>query len=158
MDRVYLLNPGQSLDVGDRTLTALRPPLFDNPSTVGFYDDRSEAYFSSDCFGAPMETAELATADDVGYSAPGAIRAAQHLWATVDSPWVHLVDEAKFLQTVAGLRTLDPRWILSTHLPPADGHTAEFLDMLAEAPKSDPFIGPDQAALEQMLAGFEPVG
>ncbi|AHK34787.1 flavodoxin [Rhodococcus opacus PD630] len=158
MDRVYLLNPGQSLDVGDRTLTALRPPLFDNPSTVGFYDDRSEACFSSDCFEAPMETAELATANDVGYSAPSAVRAAQHLWATVDSPWVHLVDEAKFLRTVAAVRALDPRWILSTHLPPADGRTAEFLDMLAEAPKSDPFIGPDQAALEQMLAGFEPVG
>jgi hypothetical protein len=80
------------------------------------------------------------------------------VWATVDSPWVHLVDETKFLNTVAALRALDPRWILSTHLPPADGRTAEFLDMLAEAPKSDPFVGPDQAALEQMLAGFETVG
>jgi hypothetical protein len=29
MDRVYLLNPGQSLDVGDRRLTGFRPPLFD---------------------------------------------------------------------------------------------------------------------------------
>ena len=41
MDRLYLLNPGQSLDVGDRTLHAFRPALFDNPATVGFYDDRS---------------------------------------------------------------------------------------------------------------------
>ena len=122
MDRVYLLNPGRSLDVGDRTLTALRPPLFDNPSTVGFYDDRSEAYFSSDCFGAPMETAELATANDVGYSTPNAVRSAQHLWATVDSPWVHLVDETKFLRTVAALRALDPRWILE-HPPPPGGRT-----------------------------------
>jgi hypothetical protein len=24
-----------SLDVGDRTLTGFRPPLFDNPATVG---------------------------------------------------------------------------------------------------------------------------
>lgn len=35
-DRLYLLNPGQSLQVGDRTLTGFRPPLFDNPATVGF--------------------------------------------------------------------------------------------------------------------------
>ncbi|HEY0475196.1 MAG TPA: MBL fold metallo-hydrolase, partial [Kribbella sp.] len=41
MDRVYLLNPGQSLDVGDRTLRGFRPPLYDSPATVGFYDDRS---------------------------------------------------------------------------------------------------------------------
>ena len=53
IDRVYLLNPGQSLDVGDRLLTGFRPPLFDNPATVGFYDHRSRTCFSSDCFGAP---------------------------------------------------------------------------------------------------------
>ena len=34
MDRVYLLNPGQSLDVGDRVLTAFRPPLLDSPVAV----------------------------------------------------------------------------------------------------------------------------
>ncbi|MCU1641308.1 MAG: hypothetical protein JWN03_1583 [Nocardia sp.] len=156
MDRVYLLNPGQSLDVGDRRLTAFRPPLFDNPSTTGFYDDRSNACFASDCFGAPMPTAELATADNVGYAPADAVRAAQHLWAAVDSPWVHVVDEAKYLATVSVLRKFAPQRILSTHLPPADGRTPEFLDMLALAPHADPFTGPDQAALEKLLATFEP--
>lgn len=157
MDRVYLLNPGQSLDVGDRRLTAFRPPLFDNPSTAGCYDERSNTCFTSDCFGAPMPTAELAVADDVGYSPHAAVRAAQHLWATVDSPWVHVVDEAKYLDTVSTLRTLGPQRILSTHLPPANGRTPEYLDMLATAPHANPFVGPDQAGLEQMLASFEPV-
>ncbi|MEU4812880.1 MBL fold metallo-hydrolase [Nocardia fluminea] len=156
MNRVYLLNPGQSLDVGDRRLTAFRPPLFDNPSTVGFYDERSETCFTSDCFGAPMPSAELATADDVGYTPPAEIRAAQHLWAAVDSPWVHVVDERKYLATVSAMRAFDPRWILSTHLPPARGRTSENWDMLADAPHAAPFVGPDQAALEQMLASFEP--
>ena len=41
MDRLYFLNPGQSLDLGDRTITALKPPSFDAPETTGFYDDRS---------------------------------------------------------------------------------------------------------------------
>lgn len=40
--------------------------------------------------------------------------------------------------------------------PPAVGCLDEFLDMLRLAPKADPFTGPDQHALEQMLAGFEP--
>ncbi|NMN98224.1 MBL fold metallo-hydrolase [Antrihabitans stalactiti] len=156
MNRVYLLNPGQSLDVGDRRLTAFRPPLFDNPSTVGFYDESSEACFTSDCFGAPMPSADLAIADDVGYSSPNDVRAAQHLWASVDSPWVQVVDETKFLATVSALAALQPRWLLSTHLPPAHERTTEFLAMLASAPHADPFIGPDQAALEQLLASFEP--
>jgi len=40
-------------------LSGLRPDQvpFDNPATVGFCDDSSRAYFSSDCFGAPMRTA-----------------------------------------------------------------------------------------------------
>jgi flavorubredoxin len=65
LDRVYLLNPGQSLEVGDRKLTAFRPPLYDSPATVGFYDDRSQTCFSSDCFGAPMPSSELAGGSDV---------------------------------------------------------------------------------------------
>jgi glyoxylase-like metal-dependent hydrolase (beta-lactamase superfamily II) len=156
LNRVYLLNPGQSLDVGDRQLTAFRPPLFDNPSTVGFYDDQSGACFSSDCFGAPMPTAELATCSDVGHVSVADLRAGQLLWATVDSPWVHTVDQAKYLDSLATVRAVDPAMMLSTHLPPAAGRTHEFLDMLAAAPGADPFIGPDQAALEQMLASFEP--
>ncbi|HYW90027.1 MAG TPA: MBL fold metallo-hydrolase, partial [Chloroflexota bacterium] len=53
-DRVYLLNPGEQIDVGDRTLVCLRPPTFDNPATTAMYDTRSHALFSSDCFGAAL--------------------------------------------------------------------------------------------------------
>jgi glyoxylase-like metal-dependent hydrolase (beta-lactamase superfamily II) len=156
MDRLYLLNPGQALDVGDRTLTAFRPPLFDNPGTMGLYDDRSRACFSSDCFGAPMPSAELAGCSDVGDAPRDQLRAAQLLFATVDSPWVHVVDPTKYLGTVQQLRIMDPAVILSTHLPPATGHTAEFLEMLTAAPQADPFVAPDQHALEEMLGTFEP--
>lgn len=156
LDRVHLLNPGQSLDVGDRTLTGVRPPLFDNPATVGLYDDRSGIYFSSDCFGAPVPTAELAGCDEIGDIPRDDLRAAQLLWATVDSPWVHTVDPDRFLATLRPLRAMDPSAVLSAHLPPAIGRTAELLDTIAAAPHTDPFVGPDQAALQAMLAGFEP--
>ncbi len=156
LDRVHLLNPGQSLDVGDRTLTGFRPPLFDNPATVGVYDDRSGICFSSDCFGAPLPTAELARSGEVGDIPPDVLRAGQLLWATVDSPWVHLVDTGLYLDSLHPLRAVQPRAILSTHLPPAIARTDELLDTIATAPLADPFVGPDQAALERMLAEFEP--
>ncbi|MFF5448138.1 MBL fold metallo-hydrolase [Streptomyces sp. NPDC012888] len=156
MDRVYFLNPGQSLDVGDRRLHAFRPPLFDNPATVGFYDDRTRTCFSSDCFGGPMPTAELATAPDVGPVAGPELEAAQLLWATVDSPWVHMVDPDKYRAGLEPLRAMDPETVLCTHLPPATGMTGRLLDTLSRAPGTSPFVGPDQAALERMLAGFEP--
>lgn len=156
LDRVCLVNPGQSLDVGDRTLSAFRPPLFDNPATVGFYDDRSRTCFSSDCFGGPMPSAEVAADGDAGDVAADDLRAAQLLWATVDSPWIHVVDVGRFLATLEPLRVMDPEAVMCTHLPPAVGIAPRMIDTLTAAPGSDPFIGPDQQELEQMLAGFEP--
>src|SRR5512134_863035 len=68
MDRVHLVNNGEEITLGDRTLHGIRPPAFDNPSTTGFYDDKSGVFFSSDCFGAllsavPQNAAELSDQD-----------------------------------------------------------------------------------------------
>ena len=156
MDRLYLINPGQSLDVGDRTLTAFRPPLFDSPATVGFFDRSSGVCVSSDCFGAPMADADLAQGDDVRDVPADELRSAQLLWATVDSPWIHVADQETYMRTVQPVRDMDPEVILSSHLPPVVGGTAACLEMLAVAPLADPYVGPDQQALEEMLAGFEP--
>ena len=157
LDRVYLLNPGQKLDVGDRTLRAFRPPLFDNPATVGVLDTSTGACFSSDCFGAPLPTSALAAAEDATAVNPGELRAAQLLWASVDSSWVHAVDPVKYAASFGPLRDFAPSAILSTHLPPVTSDIARLFATLLDAPDADPFTGPDQAALEAMLRTFEPV-
>ena len=84
------------------------------------------------------------------------LRSSQLLWATVDSPWIHVADRSAFLRTVEPVRAMAPETILSSHLPPVVGGTSDCLDMLALAPMADPYVGPDQQALEEMLAGFEP--
>jgi flavorubredoxin len=151
MDRVYLVNPGQSVTVGDRRLTAVRPPVFDNPITTGFIDDRSGVLFSSDCFGAllpevPEDASDLDT--DV-------LRAGQVHWATIDSPWVHRVDRDAFGLALDQVRAIEPTMVCSSHLPPAPGAMLDvLLGSLAMAPDADPFVGPDHAALEMMLAGM----
>jgi hypothetical protein len=156
LDRVHLLNPGQSLDVGDRRLSGLRPPLFDNPATVGVIDHKTGALFSSDCFGAPLPSADAASAYDVREVGPDDLRAGQLLWASVDSPWVQNVDPRLFRATIDPIRALDPSTIFSTHLPAARGLNRTMLEMLDGTPGIDPFVGPDQAALDAMLATFEP--
>lgn len=158
MDRVYLLNPGQSLDVGDRTLTAFRPPLFDNPATVGFFDERTGVCFSSDCFGGPLPSAELAEGPDARDLAPQGLHDAQVFWTSVDSPWVENVDAQRFQDSWRLLRERAPELVLSTHLPAAPGITGRMIDTLSAVAGLAPFVGPDQAALEQLLAGFEPAG
>lgn len=157
LPRAYLINPGQSLDVGDRRLTAFRPPVYDSPATTGFVDDSTGVVFSSDCFGGPVATTELAASADVAAVPVAEVAAAQLLWASADSPWVHQVDRSRFARSMDPLRRLDPSMLLSTHLPPADGaRTGEFLDRLAELPDSEPFVGPDQAAIDAMFAAMVP--
>jgi hypothetical protein len=154
LDRIHLLNPGQALAVGGgRTLHAFRPPLFDSPMTTGFFDDATGICYSSDCFGAPMPSVAEAQVDDLDDIDPAQVVAAQLLWAGADSPWVATADPARFAATYQGLRSFAPDLVLSTHLPPARGCFPRLLDFLDRAPHIEPFVGPDQAALEAMLAG-----
>jgi hypothetical protein len=148
MPRVYWLNSGDSIRVGDRKLTAVRPPMFDNPTTIGIYDDKSETFFSADCFGAILPS-PARNADDVpeGDLAQGVIS-----WASGDSPWVHMVEPGVFSQGLGRIRQMAPKIILSAHLPPAPGKTEQLLKLLARVPTSTPFITPNQTALEQILA------
>lgn len=155
LDRVRLVNPGETLNVGDRNLRALRPPLYDSPATTGFLDDRSGALFSSDCFGAPLPTLEEAAVHDAGEVAPEVLRQGQVAWATVDSPWVTTVDRGRFATALDQLKRLSPATILSSHLPPVRDRLDQVCAALAAAPNADPVPGMVQSELEAMLAQFE---
>jgi flavorubredoxin len=149
MDRVYLLNPGQRLEVGDRTLTAVRPPVFDNPSTTGFHDSKSGAFFSSDCFGALLEAVPESAAE----LSADELREGQVRWTTVDAPWLHGADRALLARKLDAVRAMEPSMVLSSHLPVAPGSMLpRLLASLSAVPTAEPFVGPDQAALEQMFA------
>ena len=103
-----------------------------------------------------MASADQAAVADIGELPTDDLLAGQRLWAVVDSPWVTSVDRAAFQASLQPLRELDPSVVLCTHLPPAHAATAQLLDTLGAAPNADPFMGPDQAALEKLLAGLEP--
>jgi len=148
MHRVYWLNPGESISVGDRKLTAVRPPLFDNPTTIGIYDDRSQAFFSADCFGAIISS----PVQDIGDVAEEDLAQGMISWASADSPWLHMVEPKVFGRALDKVRDLAPKMILSAHMLPAQGKTEDFLGTLAKVPSSTPFVTPNQTALEQILA------
>jgi hypothetical protein len=69
---------------------------------------------------------------------------------------VHHVDPGRFLETVRSMPLMDAEVVFSTHLPPATGMSAQFEAMLAQAPGAQPFVGPDQKALQELLGSFEP--
>ena len=117
LDRVRLVNPGDTVNVGDRNLRALRPPLFDSPATVGLLDDRTGALFSSDCFGAPLPEYAMAMATSADELPVDVLAAAQVAWATIDSSWVTTADPGRLGHALDQLRGLQPS--PGAQLPPA---------------------------------------
>ncbi len=141
----YLLNPGQSLDLGDRKLVAMRPPTYDAPETTGFLDTATRILFTADSFGALLEE-PAETASDIG----DGLRSGLVTWATIDAPWLGSITEIALADSLRTVRDLDPSAILSSHLPPARGMNDRLLSLLGSAAKAPAFVGPDQAALESM--------
>jgi flavorubredoxin len=148
MQRVHWLNPGDIISLGDRTLTAVRPPLFDNPTTIALYDSKSATFFSADCFGAIIPS----PVKDIDEVEEGDLEQGMISWASADSPWLHMVTTKVFGGELEKIRVLAPKMILSAHMLPAQGKTELFLEWLAKVPTSKPFVTPDQMALEHMLA------
>jgi len=151
MDRVYWLNPGDSINAGDHELVAVRPPIFDNPTTIGVYDKKSKAFFSADFFGAIIPS----PAKDVQDLAETDLAQGMISWASADSPWIHLVESGKFSKELDKIRQIDPKRIFSAHLPPAFEKTEQLIEILENLPVSKPFVTPDQTVLEQILAHFK---
>lgn len=153
LERSYLLNPGQLLDVGDRQMLAHRPPVYDAPETLSLFDTRTRHLFSSDCFGAVMERP---------YGTASAIPAAElhaglTLWSSIDAPWLVHMSRGQLVDAFRPLHDISPHTILSSHLPPATGINDALFECLIAAREAPPFVGPDQAALEQAAPVSESV-
>lgn len=146
--RIRLLNPGETLNVGDRELLAAAPPTFDAPETTGFLDRKTGVLFSADSFGALLEAPALDAAD----IDPAKLRDGMTTWATIDAPWLRWTDRERYGASLDAVRSLDPSVVLSSHLPPARGMLSTLLGHVAAAPDAPAFVGPNQAALEAMMA------
>lgn len=151
LERVHAIRPGDEVSVGDRTLRAIQPPLFDNPMSTGILDTSTGALFSVDSFGAILPTA----AEDVADYADADLTGGMMGWATFDSPWTRIVDPAQFGAILDDVRRLAPSRILSSHLPAAGGDQVDrFLDVLAMLPGAEPFVAPDREGFEQLVAAM----
>jgi glyoxylase-like metal-dependent hydrolase (beta-lactamase superfamily II) len=153
MERAHLVRDGSTLELSDRTLVAFRPPTYDNPGTLGLYDPTQKLTISSDCFGGVLPTPDDALAEDIASVVEDDVTAGMLLWGSADSPWVHSIDETKFASSLSAFAAHgDMATVLSTHLPPIRGNVDRHIKTLSMLPSAAPFVGPDQAALEALLA------
>lgn len=148
MSRVRLLNDGESIDVGDRTLAAIVPPYFDCPGTRGLWDTKTEVFYAVDSFGAPTPT----RCDDVADMAADVYRTNFNMFNRMNHPWHELVDPAKVAARVKRIRELRPSVIVSYHGPVGRGCSGLLCDMLDAIATMEPLALPQQAQLEAMLA------
>ena len=150
-ERVHAIRVGDRLPVGDRTLRAVAPPLYDNPLSIGLLDEATGSLFTVDSFGALLPE----PTEDAAEVPHEALAGGMVAWATSDSPWAHLLDRQKFDVVLDGVRRLQPTRILSSHLPAARGTSLErFLEVLASVPDAQPMVAPSQQEFAQMLAAM----
>jgi flavorubredoxin len=150
--RLRWVDPGGALDVGDRVLRAVRPPVYDSPTTRALLDPHTGVLWASDAFATPMPAQPVERVDELppGMWAEGMAMFHHHALA----PWLSIVDRGGYAGHVEAFRALDPSVIASAHSPLiAGGAVATAFDQLATLPDVVPAPHPDQAALEAALAG-----
>ncbi len=147
------LSDGDRLDVGDRTLHLVRPPIYDSPTTRGLFDPTTGVYWGSDAFATPMPTpvADVATIDPVVWS-EGMAMFSQYV-----SPWVLLADDRRYQETVDRVEALAPTTIAGCHTPVIGrSHVADAFEITRRTPGEIVPAQPDQAVLDEIqgaLAG-----
>lgn len=149
LDRCRWVMDGESIDIGDRTLLALRPPVYDSPTTRGLFDPTTGLYWSSDTFATPVPDPAAGIADldkefwDFGLAlfALGAV-----------SPWLSMVDPVKYGKFVDGVQDLDITTVAGCHTPVIEGPFIEqAFTRIRQLPSIDPPPLPDQSVLDQIV-------
>jgi flavorubredoxin len=141
---------GESFDVGDRTLHAVRPPVFDSPTTRGLYDPTTGVYWSVDTFATPLPDPKLGIAD----LDPEFWRFGLTLFALgAVSPWISMLDPVKYGAFIDSTQGLDITTIAACHSPVIEGPFIEqAFSWARELPLVEAPPLPDQSVLDQIVA------
>jgi flavorubredoxin len=151
LNRCRFVNEGDRLDLGDRTLTAVRPPVFDNPTSRGVFDDRTGVFWAVDTFALPI-SAPLEDCDDI---AEDEFADGQMLGSRLVAAWHPWLDEAKFNAYVNEVQTMPIEVIASCHSPAIRGDRIPVaFELLRRLPTLDPWAPFTHADLEGWLAAM----
>jgi flavorubredoxin len=139
----------ESFDVGDRTLHAVRPPVFDSPTTRGLFDPVTRVYWAVDTFATPLPNPHLGIAD----LDPEFWQFGMTLFAFgAVSPWLSMVDHDKYGRFVDSVQGLDIATIAACHSPVIEGPLIQrAFERIREFPNVEPPPLPDQSILDQII-------
>ena len=136
-ERMRLVDSGESFDVGDRALRAVRPPAYDSPYTRGVFDPTTGVYYASDAFCAPMPGEPVDWIDEIPEAQWAEGMANFHHISLC--PWISLVDQNRFRAEVDKLASLGIETILSAHSPAISGASvSRAFEQMAALPSTVP--------------------
>jgi flavorubredoxin len=136
-ERIRTVDDGETLDVGDRTLRAVRPPVYDSAHTRGLLDTKTGVYYAADAFCAPMPAEPVDRVDQMPALMWERGMAMVHHYSLC--PWISMVDEAKFQTEVKKLAGLNVEVIVGAHTPLISASSIErAFDQLAALPSTIP--------------------
>jgi flavorubredoxin len=152
INRCRFVNDGDTIDVGDRTLVAKRPPLYDNPTTRALFDTRTSVVWAVDTFGTNLPT----PMPDIGELTDDEFRDGQFFGGRLVSPWYTLLDTGKFRAVVDDFQRLGAEVAAGCHTPVLHGHRlAEAFDLLRQLPDVPPWQEFTQADLDAWMDAAE---
>jgi flavorubredoxin len=135
------------IDVGDRRLIAIRPPVYDSPTTRGLFDPTTGVYWSSDSFASPM----LTPVRNVAEIDPGMWNEGMAMFNQYVSPWITMTDEAKFQASVDRIQALGASTIVGCHTPVIGrAHVDAAIAATRRSPSAEVLPMPDQSVLDQI--------
>jgi flavorubredoxin len=152
ISRCRFMNDGDTIDAGDRMLVAKRPPLFDNPTTRGLFDSKTNVLWSVDTFATNVP----APMPDIGELSDDDFRDGQFFGGRLVSPWTAMLDDRKFRAVVDDVEGLDAEVIAGCHSPVLRGpRIAEAYDLLRRLPEIPAWSEFTQADLDSWMAAAE---
>ena len=151
LERMRWVEPGDTLDIGDRALHFVRPPTFDSPATRGVYDTSTRLLWGADAFGA-LTQGEVYDAVDVPADLYDQSFAALNTWNT---PWLEWTDRDRFASHVQASAALDLDVVAGAHGPVLRGAAIpdafrRTLDLAGQAPAP----APGQPLLDQLVGAL----
>ena len=153
LPRCRFLNENETLDLGDRTMTTVRPPVFDNPTSRGLFDDRTGVLWGVDTFATPLS----APTEDARDISDADFLEGELLGGRVVAPWHAWLDEAKYSAHVDAVEQLPIEVIAACHAPAIRGDRIKTaFDTVRMLPSSEAWIPFTHSDLEQWLAMMEP--
>jgi hypothetical protein len=152
-ERVRLVRPGSTLQLGGHGFSVHRPPMYDSPATLAFLETGQGWLFASDALAAFIP----AYVERVEELPDAVLSDGMSLACRMNSPWLATADAEAYRAQVEAFASLKPEWVFASHLPPAKAGLFQSLCLRRaiglSAEGEVPL--PDQAAFEALMPSLQ---